>query len=99
MISLGTVRHKASLGVIITASHNPPSYNGYKLKGYYGGPLGPEKVQEIEDIIPEKSSINFDSIDLKIAEEKGQLEITPLEDMYVKHVEANFDLAAIKSSV
>ncbi|MCD6019615.1 MAG: Phosphoglucosamine mutase [Bacteroidetes bacterium] len=98
MISLGTVRHKASLGIIITASHNPPSYNGFKLKGYYGGPLGPEKVQEIEDMIPEKSSAKLDSIDLKSAEEKGLLEITPLEDMYVKHVEANFDLAAIKNS-
>ena len=50
MISLGTVRHKASVGIIITASHNPPSYNGFKLKGYYGGPLGPEKVQEIESL-------------------------------------------------
>src|SRR6478672_10940304 len=28
MISLGTVRTKSDLGIIITASHNPPSYNG-----------------------------------------------------------------------
>src|SRR4051812_18223565 len=31
MISLGTVRQKADLGIIITASHNPPEYNGFKL--------------------------------------------------------------------
>ena len=53
MVSLGTVHYKASLGIILTASHNPPSYNGYKLKGSYGGPLMPEHVQEVEDIIPE----------------------------------------------
>src|SRR4051812_39272162 len=35
MISLGAVKYKADLGIIITASHNPPSYNGYKIKGLY----------------------------------------------------------------
>jgi phosphomannomutase len=54
MISLGAVKYKTNLGIIITASHNPHTYNGYKIKAHYGGPLGPELVQEVEDIIPEK---------------------------------------------
>ena len=53
MISLGAVKLGCSLGVVITASHNPPSYNGYKLKSKHGGPLTPNSVQEIEDIIPD----------------------------------------------
>ena len=98
MISLGAVKLKTSLGIIITASHNPPSYNGYKIKGAYGGPLGPEKVQEIEDTIPEQASYDWKSVDLKNAETIGLLEIVGLEDMYIKHVEENFDLKAIKNS-
>ncbi len=98
MISLGAVKLKTDLGIIITASHNPPSYNGYKIKAHYGGPMGPELVQEIEDIIPDKNTTDYNSVNLKDAESKGLLQLISLEDMYVKHVEENFDLAAIKNS-
>jgi phosphomannomutase len=98
MISLGTVKYKTHLGIIITASHNPPSYNGYKIKGHYGGPLGPELVQEIEDIIPDICTSDFNSVNLDKAQESGMLQIVPLEDLYIQHVESNFDLKAIKDA-
>lgn len=98
MVSLGNINHKASLGIILTASHNPPAYNGYKLKGYYGGPLSPEKTQEIEDIIPDTANIDLDSISLTDAEAKGLLNYVELENEYIAHVEKNFDLDAIRNS-
>lgn len=98
MISLGCVKYKTHLGIIITASHNPPSYNGYKIKGSYGGPLGPEFVQEIEDMIPAQVNADWQKVDLAEAGKSGMLETAPLEDLYIKHVQENFDLDAIKKS-
>ncbi|MEI6022172.1 MAG: phosphoglucomutase/phosphomannomutase family protein [Bacteroidota bacterium] len=98
MISLGAVKYKTNLGIIITASHNPPSYNGYKIKGAYGGPLTPEHVQEIEDVIPEKAESTWQTINLKDAASNGMLMDAPFEDMYIQHVEQNFDLPAIKNA-
>lgn len=98
MVSLGTLRQKADLGVVITASHNPPAYNGYKLKGSYGGPLLPEKIEEIENMIPSKCSIDPEKLSMKEFMDKGMIEYIDLETMYCRHVEENFDLNAIRNS-
>ncbi len=98
MVSLGTVNLKTDLGIIITASHNPPAYNGFKLKGSYGGPLLPAMVAEIEELIPSQSAIQSDKISLKELESTKLVEYVDLETMYVRHVEANFDLDAIRNS-
>jgi phosphomannomutase len=98
MISLGAKNHNASLGIIITASHNPPAYNGYKLKGHYGGPLLPDKIEEIENTIPENVNDSYKSIAFEDFEGSGQFTWVPLEDEYCAHVERSFDLDAIRNS-
>ncbi len=98
MLSLGTVRHKADIGIIITASHNPASYNGFKLKGAYGGPLLPEKVQEIEDLIKDRPQSDTDLLFIDELIQSEKITLTDLEEMYCKHVEEHFDLDAIRKS-
>ncbi|MDH4473918.1 MAG: phosphoglucomutase/phosphomannomutase family protein [Fluviicola sp.] len=98
MISLAANQLSCGLGIILTASHNPPSYNGYKLKAHYGGPLTPDKVQEIEDIIPETVPFDYASVELDPFMASGQLEIVDFETRYVKHIEQHFDLEAIRKS-
>jgi len=98
MISLGVVKEKVNLGIVITASHNPPSYNGYKLKGDFGGPLLPADVTEVENIIPDTNSVDYDAIKMEDLVSEGKVIYVDLEETYCKHVEANFDLDAICDS-
>lgn len=98
MVSLATLQNKASLGIIITASHNPPEYNGYKLKGHYGGPLLPDKISEIEQLIPDTLSLDYKNVSLEDAEKSGLLEYQNFEDIYYQHVQKHFDLKSIENS-
>jgi phosphomannomutase len=98
MVSLGAISYKASLGVVITASHNPPEYNGFKLKGSYGGPLLPDKIEEIETIIPEVANPSYTKVELEKAVSDGLLVYVNLEDDYCAKVEESFDLDAIRNS-
>ena len=96
MVSLGVVKKKADLGVVITASHNPPSYNGFKLKSSFGGPTIPKEIEEVESIIPDTPIGKLASFEQFV--EEGKIEFVDLEQMYIDHVEANFDLDLIKNS-
>jgi phosphomannomutase len=96
MVSLGVVKTKSQLGVVITASHNPPSYNGYKLKSIHGGPSIPSDIAEVEALLPDVSTIEVPSLEKMM--EDGLLNYVDLEGMYLDHVEANFDMNAIRNS-
>ena len=98
MISLGVKKLKASIGVVITASHNPPEYNGYKLKGYFGGPLSTEKVEELESLIPSEDKIYLNQINIENQIENGNIKEVDLEKMYIERVQSSFDLKAIRNS-
>src|ERR1051325_2256632 len=47
-VSYATKHERAVGGVMITASHNPPAFNGFKLKSHYGGSSDPETCKAVE---------------------------------------------------
>jgi phosphomannomutase len=96
MISLATVKLKASAGIIITASHNPPEYNGFKIKASYGGPATPAEITAVEDLIPDTYTQKTLSVEEYV--KQGLIEYVDMETMYLDHVEASFDMEAIRNS-
>jgi phosphomannomutase len=96
MISLACKVLSAGCGVVITASHNPPSYNGYKLKSPYGGPTSPEEISKVEDLIP--IHIRIPSIEICTLQAEGKVEYIDMESMYYDHVLRNFDLSLINGA-
>ncbi len=52
VIAFSVVNKKAVAAVNITASHNPPTDNGFKVRNQYGGAIDPDGLKEIEERIP-----------------------------------------------
>lgn len=93
MISLAANRLKNGAGIILTASHNPPSYNGYKIKANYGGPAIPTEVSKIEDLILNEEAQSMKSFDELVQE--GMIEYSDFETLYLDHCKQSFDMNAL----
>ena len=93
MISLAANRLKSGAGIILTASHNPPSYNGYKIKANYGGPAIPTEVSKIEDLILNEEVQFMKSFDELVQE--GMIEYSDFETLYLDHCKQSFDMNAL----
>jgi alpha-D-glucose phosphate-specific phosphoglucomutase len=80
-------------GVMITASHNPPVFNGFKIKAHYGGSAEPAICQGIEKMV-DKAPVS--RISLAEARSARLLQTRDLKPMLFKAQKklVDFDLIA-----
>ena len=73
-------------GVVITASHNPPEYNGYKVYWSYGGQAGPRQADAILESIRKIDYFSVKPMDFDTAVAKGLIVMigSELDEVYYK---------------
>jgi phosphomannomutase len=97
VIAFSVVHLKAIGAINITASHNPPTDNGFKVRNEFGGAIDPAGLKLIEDLIPD------DVGDVKImpateAESYGWIVRFDPAPAYLAHINKLIDLEPIRQA-
>lgn len=93
VISYSVVAKKAGGAVNITASHNPPVDNGFKVRDPNGGAIDPEGLQAIESRIPSIDDVK--SLSLDKAKSQGLIEVFDPAPDYLAHLRDLIDVQPI----
>lgn len=97
VIAFSAVNKKACGAINITASHNPPSDNGFKVRNATGGAIPPEGLKQIEAGIPD----NVDEVKRMTYTEAinagAIVKFDPASD-YIAHIKKLIDIEPIKKA-
>lgn len=96
MLSLATAQRQTTAGVILTASHNPPEYGGFKVKGSFGGPAYPSMIARIEQLIGDQPVRVADRFEEYLV--RREVEYYDMEALYVNHLRQRFDFDAFEKN-
>ena len=96
-ISFAVKNLGASSGVMITASHNPPRYNGVKLKAPYGGSASPELCHRVEIYLSDNETRGRgpNLLEFEEAEAKDLIQRFDPIPSYEKHLHSLIDFDVI----
>ncbi len=97
VISYAVVDKGAAAAINITASHNPYTDNGFKVRDQNGGAIDPEGLIRIEKNIPDDEG-QVKRINLKTALESGKIKYFDAAPSYIDHIKTLIDLQPIKDA-
>jgi phosphomannomutase len=98
MSSYEVVERGAAAGIVITASHNPWTDNGFKVKAPTGSAAGPEILTVLEDQIARNGGVALERRPFADAEAAGQVERFDPFDGYERFVRRTLDLDALRAA-
>ena len=97
IIAFSVVNKQACGAINITASHNPPSDNGFKVRNHTGGAIDPAGLDKIEASIPD-SVEDVKRVPYAEAEKDGRIVKFDPAPAYIEHLKKLIDLQPIKDA-
>lgn len=97
VISYSVLSQDAIGAINITASHNPPTDNGFKVRDQNGGAIDPQGLKTIENLIPNDVS-EVKVIDADKAVKDGKIIYFDAAPKYIEHLKKLIDLEPIKQA-
>lgn len=97
VISYAVVERRAGGAINITASHNPPTDNGFKVRDPAGGAIAPAGLKEIEAAIPDSVG-DVRQLDLKSAQAQGLVTLWDPDPAYIAHISKLVDLEGLRNA-
>jgi phosphomannomutase len=98
MSSFEVVQRKAAAGIVITASHNPWTDNGFKVKSPTGAAAGPEMLADIEARIAAGEGKAIKTRPFADAVAAGLVELYDSFDAYRQFISPNLDLDRLRAA-
>ena len=101
VVSLGVVKKKAAGGVVITASHNPAKYNGFKIKGDFGGPAHPEMIAVVEKELEPLQDVAVLPVEILPFDDlvkRKMIQFVDLTKIYVADLKTKIEFDLIKAT-
>ena len=98
-LSFAVVERGAGSGIMITASHNPAHWNGFKVKPSYGGAAAPDVTEEIERAVPGvRAGAAVRRIALAEAQATGAIRRVEGQSRYLEAARSFVDIEGIRDA-
>lgn len=94
-VSFSVKRLNCRGGIVFTASHNPPIYNGFKIKSFYGGPAFEKESSEIEKLLDSSPPTRIDHC---VSVKNGTVKFTDLKTPYLNAIKKRVDMRLISAA-
>lgn len=98
VVSYAVVNLKAGGGIVITASHNPREWNGFKYKSPDGASAPTDVVVQIENLIADIQPQDIPTLALDEAIKQNLIILSNFTPAYRQHIESLVDLNVIRSA-